>query len=217
MAGQTQEDSRLARRVQVLVEESERMARILEEFLSFSRPVTDLSLDRVHLDQLARAVISLHEGLASERQITLILDAHDETSLECDPRKIKQVLINILGNALDMAPDGSTITISIAANDHHVTLTIDDEGPGLSDALATRVFEPGVTTKGGGAGLGLTIARGIVSQHHGTLTLRNREDQPGSRAALELPISRVRPPRLADGVSNQDRTFAGDADGPTSV
>jgi len=195
MDGQADEavDSKLARRLRVLVEESERMARILEEFLNFSRPVTDLSIQETRLSDVAKDVAAMHEGLAGERQVALTIDAADEgdRTVRCDPRKIKQVLINLVQNALDVAPTGSAVVMTVAAKgDDRVRVTVDDTGPGLTETVVGRVFDAGVTTKGGGTGLGLTIARSIAQQHGGQLTLDNRPEG-GCHARLELPVEGV--------------------------
>jgi signal transduction histidine kinase len=171
-----------------LVEESERMGRILGEFLNFSRPVTDLSLTKMAVADMVRDVLTFHEGMASEGDVTLALVAEPTgVALRVDHRKLKQVLVNLLQNALHVSPAGSTVTVTVAqAAAGPVEIYLDDSGPGLAVSVAERVMEPGVTTKGGGTGLGLTIARAIVQQHGGQLELVNRAGG-GCRASVTLP------------------------------
>ncbi len=178
-------DGRAAERVAVLRQEVDRMQAILEEFLNFSRPLVPLSLVDVDLAELAREVARLHEGSALERGVELALEA-DEVHLRADMRKIRQVLINLLQNALDASPSGTTITLSVASQGARVRLTVRDRGPGIAAALLERVFDAGVTQKEHGSGLGLALARSLARQHGGELSLRNHP-QGGAIAELTLP------------------------------
>jgi signal transduction histidine kinase len=177
-----------AERMQVLRREVDRMQEILEEFLNFSRPLVPLDLRELELRELVDHVIDLHEGVATERRVNLLADGH--ARLRCDPRKVEQVLLNLVQNALEVAPAGSTIELELRSLATGAQLAVRDAGPGLSDELRGRVFEAGVTGKPGGSGLGLTIARALARQHGGELELGDRHDgQRGCEAILQLPHS----------------------------
>lgn len=181
-----------AERMQVLRREVDRMQEILEEFLNFSRPLVPLDLREVELRELVDHVIDLHEGVAAERRLELVADGH--AKLRCDPRKIEQVLLNLIQNALEVAPSGSSIEIELRSlrdmPNMPVEVAIRDAGPGLAEDLRGRVFEAGVTSKSSGSGLGLTIARALARQHGGELELGDRRDRrPGCEAILQLPTS----------------------------
>jgi two-component system sensor histidine kinase HydH len=177
-----------AERMQVLRREVDRMQEILEEFLNFSRPLVPLDLRVVELRELVDHVVDLHEGVAMERRVRLLADGH--ARLRCDPRKVEQVLLNLVQNALEVAPSGSTIEIDLHELDNRAQIAIRDAGPGLSDELRGRVFEAGVTGKSDGSGLGLTIARALARQHGGELELGDRRDRlRGCEAILTLPNS----------------------------
>jgi signal transduction histidine kinase len=107
---------------------------------------------------------------------------------------VKQVLINLVQNALDVSPPGEVVIIDVQDGAETARLAVLDRGPGLDPELGPRVFEPGVTTKAGGSGLGLTVARSIARQHGGELRLAPR-DGGGLRAELTLPA------RAAAGVA----------------
>ena len=180
------EETKTSERLHVLGREVERMQSILEEFLNFSRPLTPLSRAPVDLESLCEEVASLHEGMAAQFDVELQVMVPAGLSVRGDARKIGQVLINLLQNALEVAPPHSTVAMRGVVEGDGVALLVRDHGPGLSDAVASSLFDPGVTTKAQGNGLGLTVARTIAEQHGGTLMLDNHRDG-GCVARLFLP------------------------------
>jgi signal transduction histidine kinase len=105
----------------------------------------------------------------------------------CDPRKVKQVLMNLLHNAVEASPPGGRVTVEVVSTaSGHARVSVRDGGSGLLPEVASRAFEAGVTTKAKGSGLGLTVARALARQHGGEVTL---ESGPagGCVAALVLP------------------------------
>src|SRR5919204_257379 len=163
------------------------MQKLLEEFLNFSRPLSPLSLDTVDGVRIGGEIIDLFQGVAQERNL-LIAISGSPVELRCDRRKIKQVLINLVQNAVEASPPGGEIGIEVEPHPERAAIRVLDRGHGLSAEVAQRLFQPGVTTKPRGSGLGLTIARSIAEQHGGTLTLRGRE---GGGCAAELIIPRA--------------------------
>jgi len=178
-------EGRVAERLEVLRREADRLQEILEGFLNFSRPLTPLARERVDLAALVDDVIALYEASAAGRGVALGRGGAGRAS--CDPRKIRQVVINLLENALAVAPAGSRLRLEVSGGPGGATLAVLDEGPGPPPDLAERLFEPGVSGREGGAGIGLTIARTIARQHGGELRLAARQGGPGCAVTLTLP------------------------------
>ena len=177
-------------RLAVLRREVDRMQGILEEFLNFSRPLVPVAAEKVDIDALCREVAALHEGMAHERGVSIEVRVADTTAL-CDPRKIEQVLLNLVQNALEASPAGMTVEIEASHDSEGVQVCVLDRGPGVAAELGARVFDPGVTSKAQGSGLGLTIARALARQHGGDLDLGAREGG-GCEAVLRLPAAAPR-------------------------
>jgi two-component system, NtrC family, sensor histidine kinase HydH len=184
LLGQQLVEGKGAERLQVLRQEVDRMQVILEEFLNFSRPLLPLAVERVQLRGLCAEVVALHEGLARERGVALALGG--EAEVRCDGRKVRQVLINLVQNALDASPAGATVELACAGSEAGATVRVLDRGPGLEASIAARLFQPGATTKARGNGMGLTVARSLARQHGGELTLGPREGG-GCAGVLTLP------------------------------
>jgi signal transduction histidine kinase len=174
-------------RLEVLLGEVTRMQGILEEFLNFSRPLVPLTVSAVDLAALCDEALLLHQGLAAGRGVRLERVGEGAVHAACDPRKVQQVLMNLLHNAVEASPPGGRVTVEVASTvQGHARVCVRDEGTGLLPEVASRAFEPGVTTKAKGSGLGLTVARALARQHGGEVTLESGP-RGGCQAELLLP------------------------------
>lgn len=175
-------DGKAAERMSVLRNEVERMQETLDAFLTFSRPLVPLAQTPVDAQQLAEEVASLCEGLALGRGVAIQV-VEGSARLRADRRKLRQVLVNLVQNAIEASSPGSAVTLRAAGGDP-VVLEVLDRGAGLPDPVPPS----GVSTKERGSGLGLTIARVLVGQHAGTLDLAPRPGG-GTVARVTLPAA----------------------------
>lgn len=175
-------------RIEVLRREVDRMQEILESFLTYTRPVVPLDVAPVQLSSLVQDVIALHEGVTVERNVNFRLDARPDVEVKADSKKLKQVLINLMQNALDVTAKGGVVDVIVAREGRGARISVMDRGPGIADV--ERAFQPGHTTKEKGSGLGLTVSRLVARQHGGDVTLVPR-DGGGTVAAVSLPAAPV--------------------------
>jgi signal transduction histidine kinase len=110
--------------------------------------------------------------------------------VDLDVGRFRQALLNLIGNAADAMPTGGTLTVSttIGENSSAVVLDICDDGIGIDPSIRERLFDPFVSTKRDGVGLGLVNAKAVVESHGGTLELTARAPK-GTRARIVLPAS----------------------------
>ena len=138
---------------------------------------------------ISDAALVLKQDPKSER-LNLTVEAGDEALVLADPTYLKQVLWNILKNALQAMPDGGDLTITLdPTNDERgefYRASFKDTGGGIPEAVRERIFEPFFTTKEGGTGLGLPTVYRIVTEHGGTVTLET-EMGVGTTFTVALP------------------------------
>ena len=104
-----------------------------------------------------------------------------------DSGRIRQVLINLFKNSLEAMPKGGDLTVSAEVQDDDLVLKITDTGHGIAPEQLQNLFTPFFTTKEGGTGLGLTICRGLISQHQGEINIESAVNR-GTTCTIRLPI-----------------------------
>jgi nitrogen fixation/metabolism regulation signal transduction histidine kinase len=162
----------------------ERRARSLAGFIRRYAELARLPPPRpepIELTHLLRRVAAFETGA----DIALQLGSPVEIML--DAMQMEQALINLLRNAADAAREtGGGVSLALTVRDGEVEITIEDDGPGLP--RTENLFVPGFTTKPGGSGIGLVLAREIIEAHGGRLKLADRDDRRGATAKICLPI-----------------------------
>ena len=161
-----------AERVEVtsfIRDEVDRLNRFVTVLLDFSRPTTP-ERRLVELTRLVRDLQTRAEPLCSELGVTLRLDESAEDDAELDPDLVGQALLTLVLNAAQSSPGGQ-VEVRVDSDEHRARFEIADDGPGVPDDIRDSLFEPFVTKKTDGTGLGLPMARRIAEAHGGTVEL----------------------------------------------
>ncbi len=183
------EDLELAmRRIE---EESKRMGVMVEELLVLARLGEGREPDRAPVDLVRVVSDAVNDARAAAPERDIILESADTMDVLGDDHQLRQVVANLLGNALRHTPDEALISVRLEAGDGHAALAVADDGPGLAPDVAAKVFEPffraddSRARETGGAGLGLAIVAAIVEAHGGTVRL---DTAPGAGATFTVTL-----------------------------
>jgi signal transduction histidine kinase len=160
-----------------------RLDSLVEEFLSLST-IDRISLAAAQPEEVVREVTDLLAPMARTRGIEVSEDLDGPLPpISMDREKIKQVLINVMRNAIEAMPEGGSLRMSIRRSDDTVAIDVADTGTGIAPGL--DVFDFFVSTKRGGTGLGLPIARRIVEGHGGALSYHS---EPGRGTTFTITL-----------------------------
>lgn len=182
------EDAKMKERLTIVAAEAERLQEIVDGFLSFSRGLDDLTVAPTKPYDIARELSLLLETRAADAGVSIEVRGSRELSLFADAKKLRQALLNLVLNAMQASTKGSTVTLEIAKScaDGAAVLRVMDRGAGMTPDVLDRIRKPYFTTKEGGSGLGIAIARGIIEQHGGTLRFESTTGR-GTTATVVLP------------------------------
>ncbi len=182
----------------VILNESDRMAHILQDLLTLSRFDSGRSELRLTRFPFAQAVDDTYQAVLMDAQNhahTVELSLPDSLpKVRADRERIMQVMMNIVSNAIKYTPDGGRIVLSAGQSGDKVWMEVDDNGIGIPDADRERIFErfyrvdKARSRQSGGTGLGLSIAQEIMRRHDGRLYLVDKAE-PGLTIRMELPVA----------------------------
>ena len=168
--------------------ESDHLARVAEDFLTFARPES-AKVESVDLVELARRAAA--DPALEPARVRVDTAGLDEAHIKGDPQLLERALRNLLHNSVqavaDLPPEEAEVVCRVRRRGSDLELGVDDRGPGLPETVRQRIFQPFVTTRPEGVGLGLALARRIVDLHGGTLHLEDR-DGGGTRATMIFPV-----------------------------
>lgn len=182
--------------LQVTMQETDRMVRLVSDLLELSRLESGqvaLALSEVPVDQLVRDVVGKLSVPAAKRGVSLALGQLCDAVVSVDLDRMQQVLLNLLSNALAYTPPGGHIDVSTAADQNQVLITVADTGVGIPAEDLPHVFErfyrvdKARSREVGGTGLGLSIAREIAMAHGGDVVI-DSELGVGTKATIQLPL-----------------------------
>jgi signal transduction histidine kinase len=173
--------------VDIVEQEIRRLDRLVNDFLAFARP-HPLSLRTTSVDELVDAVMQQLRPEIEARGMTLVLDLRAaEATAEVEPERLRQVLINLVKNAIEAMGAGGALTVRTLGADSEGNLTIQVEDTGVGFPNDAAIFDAFYTTKEGGTGLGLAIVHRIIQEHGGAI---HAESGPGRTCfTVRLPVS----------------------------
>jgi two-component system sporulation sensor kinase A len=177
--------------------ETNRLSNLVAQLREIYRPPTHGQSRPVQLPALLSEVQSLLAGYLQEKHVAWELvappaDLFEGVVIEGVADQLKQVFLNICINAVDaMEPDGGTITISFdrSAEEDKLGICFHDSGPGLTQEVQDKLFEPFTTTKEKGLGLGLVICYDIIQKHNGSIDVESKPGE-GAEFTVWLPVRR---------------------------
>lgn len=182
-------DPKSAERLAIVAAEAERLQAIVDSYLSFSRGLEELNVAPTRPYEIARELTLLLETRAADAGVTLEVSGNAEVELNADARKIRQALLNLVLNAMQASPSGEKVTIDVGhacAVDGFLRMRVIDHGDGMSKDVLDRIQKPYFTTKEGGTGLGVAVARGLVEQHGGHVAYESAPGK-GTTVIVDLP------------------------------
>ncbi len=176
------------------LKELARLETVSERFLSFARPMP-LEREQTDLFEVAERTVELVAAQARQQDVEVTVrrpDAETPREVFADHQQLTQVLLNISLNALQAMDTGGAVTLSLAGQVRGgkdlCVVRVENDGPAIPAGELEHIFDPFVTTKSDGAGLGLSIAARIVEQHDGYIEVENLEDDRGVAFSVLLPV-----------------------------
>ncbi|HJW66937.1 MAG TPA: HAMP domain-containing sensor histidine kinase, partial [Gaiellaceae bacterium] len=173
----------------VILEELDRVERQVASLLRFSRR-EDFRFEPVDLGALARATLEPLRSRLEAAHVRVELDAPEGVVARADGEKMRQVIVNLVENALDALRDTADprrIVVAVSGDDGVARLRVGDSGPGVTADVLPRLFEPFFSLKPSGTGLGLAIAKRTVDAHGGRITAASAPGT-GLRIDIEVPL-----------------------------
>ncbi|MFZ3100661.1 MAG: ATP-binding protein [Desulfitobacteriaceae bacterium] len=191
LAQERSEDQVVGEYCRVLQEECERLNRLVSQFLDFARP-KEPNRQRVTIKQILDNGLALVQTFLRQHKISLeiSLNGVESEQVEVDPDQMKQVVLNILLNAIEAQKKEGTIFLEGIRLKGFVGIAVNDQGSGIQPDILSQIYDPFFTTKDKGTGLGLSIVHRILDQHGGKISVINLP-QSGTRVEILLPIPNV--------------------------
>ncbi|KIL51966.1 ATP-binding protein [Jeotgalibacillus soli] len=173
--------------VDFAVQEMDRASEIIDDYLTFAKPSIEQN-DKMSVCEELQHAVNVIKPLANmnEVEISLPVIKQEKYFVSGERKKFQQCLINILKNGIESMPEGGSLQIGLSSNHQEITLTIRDEGKGMTQEQMNRLGEPYFTTKEKGTGLGMMVSYSIISGMNGQITV-DSEVGKGTCFTIKLP------------------------------
>lgn len=170
---------------ELMVEELDRANSIITEFLSLSRN-SPISLSEHNLNEIINKLLPMLRADALKNETTIIAELENIPNVKLNEREIRQVILNLVRNALESMPSGGIIRINTSLENNKAVIRVNDQGSGIPARVLENIGKPFLTTKKNGTGLGLPVTYNIVYRHGGTISI---ETGPGGTTfIIKLPM-----------------------------
>ncbi len=196
--------------LEAIESEADRMARLVNELLFLARAdygELTLEMEPLDLDTVVSEVYREAKILSKDRDLTVRIIDFEPVRINGNADRLKQLLLNLVSNALKFTPDGGQVTINLRHEDYDAVIEVSDTGIGIGAEDKERIFDRFFQTDssrarhhGEGVGLGLSIAKWIVESHHGTISVSS-EPGKGTSFTVKLPSLDVRPHILSQAIT----------------
>jgi signal transduction histidine kinase len=173
--------------IDAILRDIQQLETVVQNLIDLARP-GQLRLEPTPVSYVIDDVLHQLGPQLSYRKIAVQRDLANGPLVSLDSGRFRQVLLNVIGNASDAMPDGGTLVVRTAVDGDRLVLDIIDDGMGIDPVVRDRLFDPFVSTKRDGVGLGLVNAKAVVEHHGGTIALLQSKPQ-GTRARITLPLS----------------------------
>jgi two-component system, NtrC family, sensor histidine kinase HydH len=184
--------AKYAKCVDIIDSECKRLNGLLTNFLNFARPRPP-QFQTIQVDGVLDNVIQLAHHATGKKRIEFRKEVDPELpGLYCDPEQLRQVLLNLMINAIEASQEGCAVTLVAERRERSFVIHVIDEGSGMAPEHIDRLFDPFFTTKETGTGLGLSVAHQIVGQMGGLLSAR-RNPERGMSFSISLPMKEGAP------------------------
>jgi two-component system, NtrC family, sensor histidine kinase HydH len=171
-------------RLEVVEREVARMQEILQNYLSFTRPLQEMTPTRVKLGSVVSDALGALSARADDARVRLYTQG--DATLEADPRRLKEALLNLVANAIEATPPGGEVAVEVQAAADEAEIVVRDTGRGMPVETLRRIGTPFFTTRDNGTGLGVVLARSVIAQHGGSLRYQS-EPGKGTQVRVALP------------------------------
>jgi len=193
----TNDPEKIQRGLNVIIKTAEDGAKTVKRIQDFARQRRDHDFEPVSIDQILLDVSEItrprwkDRAEASNVQIRLDLQIHSKAKVQGNESELREVLVNMVFNAVDAMPAGGKLTLAAEDVGESVVISVGDTGTGMVPEVKSRIFDPFFTTKGkAGMGLGLAVSFGIIRRHEGSVEVES-EIGAGTRFKISLPKARA--------------------------
>ncbi|HEX8844531.1 MAG TPA: ATP-binding protein [Pyrinomonadaceae bacterium] len=192
----TKDPAKIESGLKIIIKTAKDGAKTIKRIQDFARQRRDHDFQPVDMSQLLLDVGEItrprwkDKAEASNVHISLSLQLRCNALILGDESELREVLVNLVFNAVDAMPQGGTLTLSAKEKDDVVEICVGDTGTGMSEEVRSRIFDPFFTTKGkAGMGLGLAVGYGIIRRHEGTVEVESEVGR-GTTFRIRLPIAK---------------------------